>query len=81
MSNAEIKRYIHEKIDSVDDEATLLQLEEMIQIILNDSEVKYNSLNEELKSSIAKGIKELDEGKCISFEEVKENILKDLKNR
>jgi len=81
MSNAEIKRHIHEKIDSIDDEATLLQLEEIIQIILNDSEVKYNSLNEELKSSIVKVIKELDEGNYISYEEVKENILKDLKNR
>ena len=81
MSNAEIKRYIHSKIDSIEDEAILLQLEEIIQIIISDSKVKYDSFNEDLKSSIAKGIKELNEDKSISYEEVKENILKDLKNR
>lgn len=81
MTTTEIKNYIHETIDSIDDEATLMQLEEIIQFIINDSKVNFDSLNEELKSSIAKGIKELDEGKYISFEEVKENILKDLKNR
>ncbi|HMQ77945.1 MAG TPA: hypothetical protein PKE39_00390 [Ignavibacteria bacterium] len=81
MTTIEIKNYIHEKIDSIEDEAILLQLEEIIQIIISDSKVKYDSFNEDLKSSIAKGIKELNEDKSISYEEVKENILKELKNR
>lgn len=81
MTTTEIKNYIHDKIDSIDDEAILLQLEEIIQIMIRDSKVKYDSFNEDLKSSIAKGIKELDENKSISYEEVKENILKELKNK
>ena len=76
MSIEELKQYLHRKIDAIDDEATLLQIEEIIYIVINDSKIKYDSLSEELKSSIAKGIKELDEGKYISYEEIKKNIAK-----
>lgn len=81
MSNAEIKQYLHRKIDTIDDEATLLQIEEIVNVITDDSKTKYDSLSKELKSSIYKGIKELDEGKTITYEEIRKNILNVLDNK
>ncbi|MEO8514293.1 MAG: hypothetical protein ABI543_12075 [Ignavibacteria bacterium] len=71
---------MHRKVDTIDDEATLLQLEEIIHIIINNSKVKYDSLSEELKFSLSKRTKELDEDRYISYEEIKKNILNVLKN-
>jgi len=79
MSKTEMKQYLHRNIDKIDDEATLLHMEEITHIIINQSKVKYASLSEELKSSLAKGIKELDEGKYISYAEIMNNILKEVK--
>ena len=74
-----MKQYLHRNIDKIDDEATFLHMEENTHIIINQSKVKYASLSEELKSSLAKGIKELDEGKYISYAEIMNNILKEVK--
>jgi len=74
-----MKKSIHKKVNTIKAKTELLQTEEIVLSLTVYPIVKYASLSEELKSSLAKGIKELDEGKYISYAEIMNNIPKEVK--
>lgn len=81
MANELIKQKLHRIIDTIEDESTLLQLKQIIDSIVNNSKYEYSTVSNELRASIVKGIKELDDGKKIPYEEVRKSVQKDLKNK
>ena len=71
MTKTEIKQNIHSLIDNVEDETVLEQLQEMIKYMATEGTTNWNSLSEAERKSIEEGLKQLNNGEKIDYEDVK----------
>lgn len=72
MSTKELKELIHHKIDETDDESVLREISTLL-----DSETDlWDQLSEEEKQAINEGVKDADEGRLYTSEEVKNQVKK-----
>ena len=70
MENITLKKNLHSLIDKIEDNSVLEQLNEIFTEALNNRKVSWASLNESEKESIERGLKQLENGEGIDFEEV-----------
>jgi predicted transcriptional regulator len=75
----ELKKKLHELIDSIDDEHTLSVLNEAVVPYVIENRTKEadesdDDLTEEQQAKLEKAIKEADEGKTMSYEEFKRRM-------
>jgi hypothetical protein len=70
MTKTEIKQTIHSLVDTVEDEVTLVQIQQMLESISEDS-LTFSSLNDDERESINTGIDQLNKGKKIDYEDIK----------
>jgi len=70
MENITLKKKLHSLIDKIEDNSVLEQLNEIFTEALNNRKVSWASLNESEKESIERGLKQLENGEGIDFEEV-----------
>ena len=68
MTKTEIKQDIHSKIDLLEDDQKLENLREIVDFIVNDEEVV---LSEEESIAIEEGLRDVEEGRTISYEDLK----------
>lgn len=72
MTKTEIKQNIHSLVETMDNENILMQVNEMLESISNES-VSFSNLSTEEQKSIQKGIEQLNNGEKIDYEDVKKN--------
>lgn len=72
MTKTEIKQNIHSLVETMDNENILIQVNEMLESISNES-VSFSNLSTEEQKSIQKGIEQLNNGEKIDYEDVKKN--------
>ena len=72
MTKTEIKQNIHTLIDTVEDEVTLIQIQEMIESI--GDPLSLSSLSNEERKSINTGIEQLNKGEKIDYEDIKKKF-------
>jgi len=77
MNTEELKYYIHESIEDIDNEKTLLTIKEMIQHLF--TEEKNPNLSEDQKSRIVDSKYQIANGKWAPNEQVNEQVGKWLK--
>ena len=77
MKTEELKSYIHESIEDIDNEKTLLTIKEIIQHLF--TEEKNPNLSEDQKSRIVDSKYQIANGKWASNEQVNEQVGKWLK--
>lgn len=77
MNTEELKYYIHESIEDIDNEKTLLTIKEIIQHLF--TEEKNPNLSEDQKSRIVDSKYQIANGKWVSNEQVNEQVGKWLK--
>jgi len=75
----ELKKRLHELIDSIDDEHTLSVLNEDIMPYVIENRTKEaddaeDNLTKEQKEKLEQAIKEADEGKAMSYDEFKQRM-------
>lgn len=70
MTSLELKENIKKKLDRIEDITILKEADNIINYISLDRDI-YKDLPEELKNAIEDGLTQLDNGKKISYEEVK----------
>lgn len=66
MTKTEIKQSIHDLVDTVEDESKLEQIQEMLGYWVNKEEV---SVSPEEMEAIEEGLKDVEEGRTISYED------------
>ena len=71
MTKTEIKQNIHLLVDTVDDEAVLEQIKEMVEYMATEGVVNWNSLSEAERKSVEKGIEQLNRGEKIDYEDIR----------
>lgn len=71
MTKTEIKQNIHSLVDTVDDEAVLEQIKEMVEYMATEGVVNWNSLSEAERKSVEKGIEQLNRGEKIDYEDIR----------
>ena len=71
MTKTEIKQNIHSLVDTVDDEAVLEQIKEMVEYMATEDVVNWNSLSEAERKSVEKGIEQLNRGEKIDYEDIR----------
>ncbi len=72
MTKTEIKQNIHSIVETMDNENILIQVNEMLEAISNES-ISFGNLSTEEQKSIQKGIEQLSNGEKIEYEDVKKN--------
>jgi len=72
MTKTEIKKNIHSIVETMDNENILIQVNEMLESISNES-ISFGNLSTEEQKSIQKGIEQLSNGEKIDYEDVKKN--------
>lgn len=72
MTKTEIKQNIYSLVETMDNENILMQVNEMLESISNES-VSFSNLSTEEQKSIQKGIEQLNNGEKIDYEDVKKN--------
>ena len=71
MTKTEIKQNIHSLVDTVDDEAVLEQIKEMVEYMATEGVVNWNSLSEAERKSVEKRIEQLNRGEKIDYEDIR----------
>lgn len=71
MTKTEIKHNIHSLIDTVEDEESLEQIQEIVQAFAEDKNLTWNSLAAEERKSIETGLAQLNNGEKIDYEDIK----------
>ena len=69
------KKKIIEWISEIEDESTIEELKILRDVSVNGSDLLDN-LSEEEKMGIDEGIKDIDEGRIVSYEDVKKEVKK-----
>lgn len=72
MTKTEIKQNIHSLVETMDNENILMQVNEMLESISNES-ISFSNLSTDEQKSIQKGIEQLNNGEKIDYEDVKKN--------
>jgi hypothetical protein len=71
MTTPELKNSIHQKIDEIEDQIILEEVKSIVDFITSPKG-DWNDLPENVKQAIEDGINQLDNGRKISYEEVKQ---------
>jgi hypothetical protein len=69
------KKKIIEWISEIEDESTIEELKILRDVSVNGSDL-WDNLSEEEKKGIDEGIKDIDEGRIVSYEDVKKEVKK-----
>ncbi|HWA06196.1 MAG TPA: hypothetical protein VG961_06580 [Ignavibacteria bacterium] len=69
MTTTEIKRHLHNQIDTIEDLDKLNEIKEIINFIVNEEVIEWESLSEEERKGIEEGLKDVEEGRTISYDE------------
>lgn len=71
----EIKRELHEYIDSIDDEKTLMMVHEEVSSYLKDGVIRENDeLTKEQEKQLEEAIRQADAGETMPWEELKASL-------
>ena len=70
MTASELKTNIQKKLDNIEDITILEEVDSIISFISSDKE-DYIDLPEEVKQSIEEGLAQLENGKKLTYEELK----------
>lgn len=71
----EMKRELHEYIDRIDDEKTLLMVHEEVSSYLKDDTIKENDeLTEEQEKQLEEAIRQADAGETMPWEDLKASL-------
>ena len=68
MTKTEIKQHLHSVIDTVENESKLEEIQEIVDYLVNNEEVL---VTPEEMEAIEEGLKDVEEGRTISYEELK----------
>jgi predicted transcriptional regulator len=68
MTKTEMKQSIHDLVDTIEDESKLEQIQEMLGYWVNKEKV---SVSPEEMEAIEEGLKDVEEGRTISYEDFK----------
>ena len=79
MTSTELKKRIIKKIDRIEDNHLLSQVHDIINKIVTDEKISWDSLSEKEKKSIEKGLNQLNKGEYIEYDEVKKQFPRWLK--
>ncbi|MCC7159600.1 MAG: hypothetical protein IT281_08685 [Ignavibacteria bacterium] len=69
MTKTEIKRNIHTKVDLLEDDAKLENLQEIVDFFISDEVVEWESLTDDERKGIEEGSKDAEEGRLVSYDE------------
>ncbi len=79
MNIAELKNELHRMIVETDDEAVLIQISKMFELLLGEKNA-WESLSEAERQNIENGLEDLREGKLSAHSVVRENVQKLLRS-
>jgi len=79
MEAIKLKQNLHVLIDKVEDIELLEQMNNILNNKLNDSKISWDSLSEEEKKSIETGLRQLENGEGVDFEEINKSFKEWLK--
>jgi hypothetical protein len=71
MTAIKIKQNPHSLIDNLEDDHILELINETITQIMKDKKLKWDLLSEEERKSILRGLKQLENGEYVYYEEMK----------
>jgi len=71
MTKTEIKQQLHSQIETLEDSDKLAEIQEIINFIVNDDVIDWELLTEDEKKGIEEGLKDVEEGRTVSYEEFK----------
>ncbi|MEO8210565.1 MAG: hypothetical protein ABI840_08380 [bacterium] len=71
MTAIKIKENLHSIIDNLQDDHILELVNEAVNQIIEDKKLNWDSLSEEEKKSIETGLRQLDNGEKIDYEDIK----------
>ena len=79
MALDKVRKDLHKLVDEVNDEERLKVVKELLEIELEFAQGDFwDKLSEAEKKDIEQGIKDVEEGKVFTYEEVKKSIKDDL---
>lgn len=74
-TSQEMKKELHEYIDSIDDEKTLMTVHEEVSAYLKDDMIKENdALTEEQEKQLEEAIRQAEAGETTPWEELKASL-------
>jgi hypothetical protein len=74
METLKLKQNLHSLIDKVEDLDLLEQMNKILNNCLSSEKVSWNSLSVEEKKSIEEGLRQLENGEGIDFEEINKKL-------
>ena len=74
MTSIELKKRIIKKIDKIEDKYLLSQVHDIINKIVSNEKIDWNTLSAREKKSIEKGLSNLNKGDYIDYDEVKKQF-------
>jgi len=75
MLKQKIKKNLHAIIDNVKDDYILNQINDVVNNIIENKRLKWDSLSNAEKDSISTGLKQLENGEYDYYDEVKKEIV------
>lgn len=74
METIKLKTNLHSLIDKIEDTELLEQLNKILNNSLSNEKVSWDSLSKEEKKSIEEGLRQLENGEGVDFEEVNKSF-------
>jgi len=74
MTAIKIKQNLNSLIDNLEDDQILELINETVTQIVKDKKLKWDSLSEEEKKSILKGLKQLENDEYVYYEDMKKEF-------
>ncbi|MBS1550509.1 MAG: hypothetical protein JST15_00385 [Bacteroidetes bacterium] len=74
METIKLKTNLHSLIDKIEDTELLVQLNKILNNCISKEKVSWDSLSKEEKKSIEEGLKQLENGEGVDFEEVNKSF-------
>jgi hypothetical protein len=71
MTRTEIKQNIHSLVDSVEDYKKLKEIREIVEYLVNEDVVEWNSLSHQEQLAIQEGIQDAENGNTIDYDDFK----------
>lgn len=74
METIKLKQNLHSLIDKVEDVVVLEKMNRILNNSLSIEKIRWDSLSEEEKKSIEEGLRQLENGEGVDFEEVNKSL-------
>jgi len=74
MEAIKLKQNLHSLIDKVEDIELLEQMNKILNNSLSNEKISWDSLSEEEKKSIEEGLRQLENGEGIDFDEINKSF-------